>query len=179
VRREDQEIPNPSRSRSFCGEGDVDGGGLTGDNDGGGVKWSRGAPTREVAAAEVGSPLARGGGAAETGYRRGSDRMPGRQRPDAGVGAAGCCGGGGLTTWRRRKQKKKPRAAREHTGKPSRPNESWISSSRKTQGSGLRSSAWWAAKGCTNLAQGRLAQGRLAQGKGRDPAGKLGCQSRP
>jgi hypothetical protein len=93
VRREDQETPNPSRSRSFCGEGDVDGGGLTGDNDGGGVKWSRGAPTREVAAAEAGSPLARGGGAAETGYRHGSDRMPGRGRPDAVVAAASRLGG--------------------------------------------------------------------------------------
>jgi hypothetical protein len=48
----------PSRSRSFCGEGDVDGGGLTGDNDGGGAKWSRGAPTRKVMAAEAASLLA-------------------------------------------------------------------------------------------------------------------------
>lgn len=41
------------------------------------------------------SPLARGGGAAEMEFRRGSDRMPGRRRPDAGARAAGCCGGGG------------------------------------------------------------------------------------
>jgi len=66
----------------------VDGGGLTGDNDGGGAKWSWGAPTREAVAAEAGSLLARGGGAAETRCRRGSDRMPGQWWPDAVVAAA-------------------------------------------------------------------------------------------
>jgi len=69
----------------------VDGGGLTGDNDGGGAKWSRGAPTREVTvveAAEAGSPLARGEGVTEMRYRSGSDRMPRRRRPDAGVETA-------------------------------------------------------------------------------------------
>jgi hypothetical protein len=109
---------------------------------------------------------------------RGGGRMPGRerQRTDAGAGApdavvAAALRLGGVASGRRK--------LASRTGKPSRPNESWISSARKTQGSGLRSSPWWAAKGRTNLARGRMTRGRLAQRKGGDPAGNLGCQSRP
>lgn len=66
-----------------------------------------------------------------------------------------------------------------HTGKPSRPQESWIPTARKRKGIGLRSSGGWAAKERKNLAQARLARGRLAQEKPWDPSGKTGCQSRP
>ena len=56
----------------------MDGGGLIGDNDGGGAKWSRGAPTREVAvaeAAEAGSPTGRRRESRATKSRVASERV--------------------------------------------------------------------------------------------------------
>jgi len=98
---------------------------------------------------------------------RGGARMPGRGRPDGVAAAASRLAGGG--------SRERRRALR----RPSRPNQSCISSSWKSLGSGLQFSSWWAAKGRTNLAQVRLARGRQAQENGRDPHGKLGCQRSP
>ena len=94
--------------------------------------------------------------------------------------------GGDRSTWvtaaasraTSRVEEDEPRGSRR-TGKLSRRNESWIYSSRKTQGSGPQSWTSWAAKERTVLAQGRLPRARLAHGKGRDPSGILGCQRRP
>ena len=63
----------------------MDGGGLTDDNDDGGAKWSRGAPTREVAGLDGLTIGAR--------RRGGRDWIPARQRPDAVVAAASRLGG--------------------------------------------------------------------------------------
>ena len=83
----------------------------------------------------------------ETKQQRGGGMS--RRRPDAVVAAASRLDG--VASGRRK--------LASRTGKPSRPNELWISSARKTQGSGLRSSPWWAPKGPTNLARGRMARG--------------------
>ena len=115
----------------------------------------------------------------------GSDWILGRRRrPDAGAEATAGCrgrgGGGGRRRWSEAAASRGEADSRlASDGKPSRPLRSWSLSAWKMKGMRLRSSGWWAAKWPNNLARGRLARDKLAQEKARDPAGNVGCQSRP
>ena len=129
----------------------MDGGGLTDDNDDGGAKWSRGAPTREVAGLDGLTIGAR--------RRGGRDWIPARQRPDAVVAVASRLGG---------------IASRERVGE-TLPASRVVDSYRGEKEGNLAEILGWV--GCQSTQ--KLAWGRMARGKRWDPSGKAGCQSRP
>ena len=115
----------------------------------------------------------------------GSDWILGRRRrPDAGAEATAGCrgrgGGGGRRRWSEAAASRGEADSRlASDGKPSRPLRSWSLSAWKMKGMRLRSSGWWAAKWPNNLTRGRLARDKLVQEKAQDPAGNVGCESRP
>ena len=118
--------------------------------DGGGL-------TREVAAAEAGSPLARV--EAMRRWRGGRDGIPGRRRPDAVVAVASRLGG---------------IASRERVGE-TLPASRVVDSYRGEKEGNLAEILGWVGYQSTQ----KLAWGRMARGKRWDPSGKAGCQSRP